>query len=122
LSLEGADGNREDEKKFEVAGSPKFIGEGDSVAGCDISVNDLCGRVFTLEPSKRSKLWVGSTLWRWGSGDITFACKIRNLPLISRRYWRNGLAAGGSARGVAAMGGGQIWRCVDVGNDVVPSV
>jgi hypothetical protein len=40
--LEGAEGNREDEKKFEVAGSPKLIGEGDSVAGCDISVNDLC--------------------------------------------------------------------------------
>ncbi len=37
LSLEGALEKRE-EKKFEVEGSPKFIGEGESVAGCDISV------------------------------------------------------------------------------------
>jgi len=47
LSLEGAEGNRE-EKKFEVAGSPKFTGDGESVAGCDISVKDLCGGAITL--------------------------------------------------------------------------
>jgi hypothetical protein len=44
--LEGAEGNRE-EKKFEVAGSPKSTGEGESVAGCDISVKDLCGGVIS---------------------------------------------------------------------------
>lgn len=41
--LAGAVGKRDDEKKFDVEGSPKFIGEGESVAGCDISLNDLCG-------------------------------------------------------------------------------
>jgi hypothetical protein len=41
--LAGAVGKREDEKKFDVDGSPKFIGDGESVAGCDISLNDLCG-------------------------------------------------------------------------------
>ena len=58
LSLEGAEGNRE-EKKFEAAGSPKLIGEGESVAGCDISVNDLCGRVITLASFKKIETVVG---------------------------------------------------------------
>lgn len=59
FSLEGALEYRW-EKKFEVEGSPKFIGEGESVAGCDISVKDLCGRVITLDRAKSSESWVGS--------------------------------------------------------------
>jgi hypothetical protein len=39
LSLEGG---LENEKKLDVEGSPKCIGEGESVVGCDISVKDLC--------------------------------------------------------------------------------
>jgi len=51
LSLEdaaAAERCREEEKKFDAAGSPKLKGEGESVAGCDISVNDLCDCVITL--------------------------------------------------------------------------
>jgi hypothetical protein len=91
--LEGAEGNREEEKKFEAAGSPKFMGEGESVAGCDISVKDLCGRVITLASLQKIKVVCGSsTLWRWGSGDhisITFAGTIRGLSGISRRRLRD---------------------------------
>ena len=67
LSLAGTEGNRE--KKFEFAGSPKFIGEGESVAGCDISVKDLCGQIITSELSKRSESSAGSylvALGLWG--------------------------------------------------------
>jgi hypothetical protein len=39
---------REAEKKFDVDGSRKAIGEGGSVAGCDISSKDLCGEAITL--------------------------------------------------------------------------
>ncbi len=73
-SLAGAEGNRE-VKKFEVEGSPKFIGEGESVAGWDISLKDLCSQIITSDQSKRSEFRWGPTLWRWGSGDhisITF--------------------------------------------------
>jgi len=87
LSLEGTEGNREDEKKFEVAGSPKFIGEGESVAGCDISVKDLCGRVITLAAFQKIEVAGGSTLWRWGSGDhisITSVCRSRGLSVVLR--------------------------------------
>ena len=49
-------GKWDDEKKFDVEGSPKFIGEGESVAGCDISLNDLCGRVVTLDPAQKIEL------------------------------------------------------------------
>jgi hypothetical protein len=91
LSLEGAEGNRE-EKKFEAAGSPKLIGEGESVAGCDISVNDLCGRVITLASFKKIETVGGSTLWRWGSGDqtsITFVCRVRSLGVVLRKHQRS---------------------------------
>ena len=44
----GAKCVREAEKKFEVDGSRKVIGEGDSVAGCDISSKDLCGEAIAL--------------------------------------------------------------------------
>ncbi len=126
LSLEGAEGNREDEKKFEVAGSPKFIGEGESVAGCDISVNDLCGRVIRLVSFQKVKVVGGSTLWRWGSGDhisITFTSRIRGLSVVLRRHQRNAcIIAGGSARCAAAMGGERIYCRVDVGEEVLRSV
>jgi hypothetical protein len=52
-------GKRDDEKKFDVDGSPKFIGEGESVAGCDISLYDLCGRVVTLDGAQKIELMGG---------------------------------------------------------------
>ena len=60
LSLEGAEGNRGELKKFEAAGPPNPRGEGESVAGCDISVNDLCCVVITLASFKKGEFRGGS--------------------------------------------------------------
>jgi len=56
--LAGTEGNR---KKFDAAESPKFIGEGESVVGCDISVKDLCGQVLMSEQPKKIRA-VGGVL------------------------------------------------------------
>lgn len=104
--MAGAVGKREDEKKFDVEGSPKFIGEGESVAGCDISPNDL--------------------LWRWGCGDhisITVACRVQDLLLVlgwCRRYVR--LLVVQLVVSPQWAKGRFVLCCIDVGKDVVPSV
>jgi hypothetical protein len=71
---------REAEKKFEVDCSRKAIGEGDSVAECDISSKDLCGQAITLASTLKIVIVSGShTLWRWrsaGHASITSKPKL----------------------------------------------